>query len=74
MPHIGSQDPFFVSNNEDKLYFMRKPFTILLTLAAIAFTISSCDWLHGESDQSPEIYSSYFYVNPVFEGDSIISA
>lgn len=53
---------------------MRKPFTILLTLAAIAFTISSCDWLNGESDHSPEIYTSFFYVNPVFEGDSIIGA
>jgi hypothetical protein len=74
MPHIGSQDPFFVSNNEDKLYFMRKPFIFLISLVVVMFTMTSCDWLTGESDQSPEIYSSYFYVNPVFEGDSIISA
>ena len=74
MPHIGSQDPFFVSNNEDKLYFMRKPFIFLISLVVVMFTMTSCDWLNGESDHSPEIFSSYFYVNPVFEGDSIISA
>ena len=53
---------------------MRKPFIFLISLVVVMFTMTSCDWLTGESDHSPEIYSSYFYVNPVFEGDSIISA
>jgi hypothetical protein len=51
---------------------MKKSFLLLFVVVATIMT--SCDWLIGESDHSPEIYSSYFYVNPVFEGDSIISA
>ena len=53
-------------------YSMKKSFLLLFVFVATIMT--SCDWLTGESDHSPEIYSSYFYVNPVFEGDSIISA
>ena len=53
---------------------MRKPLIFLFSLVAVAFTITSCDWLNGESDHSPEIYSSYFYVNPVFNGDTVIDA
>jgi hypothetical protein len=52
---------------------MKKSF--LVFFAVIAFCMTSCEnWLTGESDHSPEIYASYFYVNPVFIGDSIISA
>ena len=53
---------------------MRKPFIFLISLVVVMFTMTSCDWLNGGSDHSPEIYTSYFYVNPVFEGDSIIGA
>ena len=51
---------------------MKKSFLLLFVVVATIMT--SCEgWLTGTSDQSPEIYSSYFYVNPVFDGDSIIS-
>ena len=53
---------------------MRKPFIFLSSIVALALAMTSCDWLNGESDHSPEIYTSFFYVNPVFEGDSIIGA
>ena len=51
---------------------MNKSF--LLLFITIATLMTSCDWLTGESDHSPEMYSSYFYVNPIFRGDSIVSA
>ena len=52
---------------------MKKSF--LLFFVAIAISLTSCDWfLQGESDHSPEIYTSFFYVNPVFSGDTIIYA
>lgn len=50
---------------------MRKPFIFLFSTVAIALAMTSCDWLNGGSDHSPEIYTSFFYVNPVFESDSI---
>ena len=53
---------------------MRKLFNIYVSLIVLASIMSSCDWLKSKSDHNPDIYASYFYVNPVFEGDSIISA
>ena len=52
---------------------MKKSFLLLFVVVATIMT--SCEgWLTGKSDHSPEIYASFFYVNPVFEGDSIVSA
>lgn len=52
---------------------MKKSF--LVFFAVIAFCMTSCEnWLTGESDHSPEIYTSFFYVNPVFSGDTIVYA
>ena len=52
---------------------MKKSFFFLIVVLATVMT--SCDgWLTGKSDHSPDIYSSYFFVNPIFEGDSLISA
>ena len=52
---------------------MKKSFLLLFVIVATIMT--SCEgWLTGKSDHSPEIYASLFFVNPVFEGDSIVSA
>ena len=52
---------------------MKKSFLLLFVIVATIMT--SCEgWLTGKSDHSPEIYATFFYVNPVFEGDSIVSA
>lgn len=53
---------------------MRKPF-IFITLAIITILATGC-WGDIESDHSPEIYSSFFFVNPIFNaaGDSVLSA
>lgn len=53
---------------------MRKFFYLSLSLLAIMLGTSSCDWLLGESDTAPTIYTSVFFVNPIMDGDSIISA
>ena len=45
----------------------------LFVLVSALVVLGSCDW-NVEPQYSPEIYGSHFYVNPVFEGDSIISA
>ena len=45
----------------------------LFLLFAVVVAITSC--IGNEDIQfSPQIYSSYFYVNPVFDGDSVIWA
>ena len=52
---------------------MKKSFLLLFVVVATIMT--SCEgWLTGKSDHSPEISASFFFVNPVFEGDSIVSA
>ena len=47
---------------------MRKLFLLLTVVVAM----TSCSTT--EPQYSPEIYSSYFYVNPIFKGDSLVSA
>lgn len=45
----------------------------LVLLVVLVLSITSC--LDNTNPQfSPEIYTSYFYVNPVFVGDSLVSA
>lgn len=52
---------------------MKKSFLLLFVIVATIMT--SCEgWLTGKSDHSPEIYATFFYVNPVFEGNNIVSA
>ena len=45
----------------------------LSILFGLLVALSSCDW-NSELQHSPEIYTSYFYVNPVFSGDSLVGA
>mgnify|MGYP006864371618 FL=1 len=45
----------------------------LLVFFCVLIAFSSCNW-NTEPQYSPEIYGSHFYVNPVFEGDSLVSA
>ena len=46
---------------------------IVLSLIAIAIIFTSCEgFLNGSYDESPTITSSYFYVNHVLQGDSIV--
>ena len=52
---------------------MKKSFLLLFVVFA-TFMTSCSGWLTGKSDHSPEIYSSLFFVNPVFNGDSLIGA
>ena len=47
---------------------MRKLFLLLTVVVAM----TSCSTT--EPQYSPEIYTSYFYVNPIFKGDSLVSA
>ncbi len=47
---------------------MRKLFLLLTVVVAM----TSCSTT--EPQYSPEIYTSYFYVNPIFKNDSLISA
>lgn len=47
---------------------MRKLFLLLTVVVAM----TSCSTI--EPQYSPEIYTSYFYVNPIFKGDSLVSA
>ena len=51
---------------------MRKLF-LCLSLVAVATLMSSC-LTTTEPQYSPEIYTSSFYVNPVFAGDSLVRA
>ncbi len=51
---------------------MRK-FYIFLVLAVVAGAMTSC-LEYQEPQYSPQIYSSSFYVNPQFLGDSLIGA
>ena len=52
---------------------MKKLF--FLVFVVIVTCLTSCNgWLTGKSDHSPEIYASYFYVNPVFKGDTLVGA
>lgn len=44
-----------------------------LSFVALIGLMSSC-LTTTEPQYSPEIYTSYFYVNPVFDGDSLVSA
>ena len=53
---------------------MRKSFYFFVSLVVLAGSLASCDWLQGSSDHSPDISVSHFYVNPVLDGDSVISA
>ena len=47
----------------------RQLFILLVLLVAMC----SCNW-HTEPQYSPSIYGSFFYINPVFDGDSMVSA
>ena len=52
---------------------MKKSFLLLFVIVATIMT--SCGgWLTGKLDHSPDIYIFGFFVNPVFEGDSLVSA
>lgn len=53
---------------------MRKAFNFFVLLFTTCI-MTGC-WGNIESDHSPEIYSSFFFVNPVFNaaGDSVLSA
>ena len=43
------------------------------SLLCLLVALSSCNW-NIEPQYSPDIYTSYFYVNPIFAGDSVVSA
>jgi hypothetical protein len=45
----------------------------LFGLLCLLVALSSCNW-NTEPQYSPEIYTSYFYVNPIFVGDSLVGA
>lgn len=45
----------------------------LFVLCSLLVLLGACNW-NLEPQYSPEIYGSHFYVNPVFDGDSIVSA
>ena len=51
---------------------MRK-FFLFFSFVALTTSMSSC-LSTTEPQYSPEIYSSLFYVNPIFKGDFIVSA
>ena len=51
---------------------MRKLF-IFLVLVVVASAMTSC-LEYREPQYNPQIYSSFFYVNPQFSGDSVVSA
>ena len=51
---------------------MRKLF-IFLVLVVVASAMTSC-LEYREPQYNPQIYSSFFYVNPQFKGDSVDSA
>lgn len=51
---------------------MRKSF-LFLSFVTLTTLMSSC-LTTTEPQYSPEIYTSYFYVNPVFAGDSLVGA
>ena len=51
---------------------MRKLF-LFISFVALTISFSSCLNV-SEPQFSPSIHGSYFYVNPVFRGDSLISA
>jgi hypothetical protein len=53
-------------------YIMRKLF-ILLVLVVVAGAMTSC-LEYKEPQYSPQIYRSFFYVNPQFNGDTIVGA
>lgn len=53
-------------------YIMRKLF-ILLVLVVVAGAMTSC-LEYKEPQYSPQIYRSFFYVNPLFKGDTIVGA
>ncbi len=48
---------------------MRKLFLLLTVVVAMTSCLEST-----EPQFSPDIYGSFFYINPVFEGDSMVSA
>ena len=48
---------------------MRKLFLLLIVIVAMTSCLGTT-----EPQYSPEIYSSYFCVNPIFKGDSLVSA
>jgi hypothetical protein len=48
---------------------MRKLFLLLIVIVAMTACLGTT-----EPQYSPEIYSSYFCVNPIFKGDSLVSA
>ena len=52
-------------------YIMRKLF-ILLVLVVVAGAMTSC-LEYKEPQYSPRIYRSFFYVNPQFKGDTLVS-
>ena len=47
----------------------RQLFILLVLLVAMC----SCNW-YTEPQHSPSISGSFFYINPVFDGDSMVSA
>lgn len=52
---------------------MRQFFYLVISLTLISIALTSC-LEEFDSDFTPEIYSSSFYVNPILSGDSIIGA
>ena len=53
---------------------MRNSLYIIISLFGIGTLINGCNFLNVDSDHAPEIQPSYFYVNPIFNGDTLVSA
>lgn len=48
-------------------------FLLLVLLWSVVFSMTSC-LNNVQSNFTPQIYCSYLYVNPIMEGDSVVSA